>query len=120
VGAEAHGRGKSDHELANDRTFLAWLRTGIALYGLGFVVAKVALIVQPNAPLTNQDLYASVGIAFVLCGGALVLVGYVHHKTVLDDLRTDNAGPRPRWPLTITATAIAAGLLLSVLIGVST
>jgi putative membrane protein len=110
----------SDDELANDRTFLAWLRTGIALYGLGFVVAKVALIVQPNAPLSNQDLYAAAGIAFVLCGGALVVIGYLHHKTVLDHLRTDDATPRHRWPLVITATAVAAGLLLSVLVGVST
>ena len=38
----------TDSELANDRTFLARLRTGIALMGLGFVVAKVALIVQPT------------------------------------------------------------------------
>ena len=38
----------SDTELANDRTFLAWLRTSIATMGLGFVVAKVALIVQPT------------------------------------------------------------------------
>ena len=28
-------------ELANDRTFLAWLRTGIALFGLGFVVSNL-------------------------------------------------------------------------------
>jgi putative membrane protein len=110
----------SDDELANNRTFLAWLRTGIAVYGLGFVVAKVALIVQPDAPVSNQDLYAAVGIAFVLCGGVLVVVGYLQHKTVLDELRTDNAGPRSRWPLTITAAAVAAGLVLSALIGVST
>ena len=37
-----------DTELANDRTFLAWLRTGIALFGLGFVVAKVALMISGN------------------------------------------------------------------------
>ena len=114
-----HDRSMSDDELANDRTFLAWLRTGIALYGLGFVVAKVALIVQPNATVTNEGLYAAVGIAFVLCGAALILVGYLHHHTVLDHLRTDNATPRRRWPLTITATAVAAGLLLSVLVAVS-
>ena len=32
-----------DNEVStNDRTYLAWLRTGIALFGLGFVVAKVS------------------------------------------------------------------------------
>ena len=36
-------------ELANDRSFLAWLRTGKSLFRLGFVVDKVALLVQPDA-----------------------------------------------------------------------
>jgi putative membrane protein len=111
----------SDDELANDRTFLAWLRTGIACIGLGFVVAKVALIVQPTtSTASDQDLYAAVGIVLVLCGAALVVVGYLQHKTVVDQLRADEARPRPRWPLTITATAVVGALLLSVLIAVST
>ena len=114
-------RRMTDDELANDRTFLAWLRTGIAAMGLGFVVAKVALIVQPtNKTASNQGLYAAVGVVFVLCGGALVVTGYLQHKTVLDLLGSDEDKPRPRWPLTITATAIAGSLLLSVLIAVST
>jgi uncharacterized membrane protein YidH (DUF202 family) len=67
-----------DSELANDRTFLAWLRTGIALFGLGFVVAKVALIVQPDATrLENKNLYSAVGVLIVLSGAALVVVGYL-------------------------------------------
>ena len=74
----------SDTELANDRTFLAWLRTGIALFGLGFVVAKVALIVQPDETrLQNKDLYSAVGVVIVLCGAALVVVGYLQHAHVL-------------------------------------
>jgi putative membrane protein len=111
----------SDDELANDRTFLAWLRTSIAVIGLGFVVAKVALIVQPNKETAwNEGLYSAVGILIVLCGGAIVVVGYLLHKTVLDTLNTDEAKPRPRWPLTITAATVALSLVLSVLIGVST
>ena len=71
-----------DSELANDRTFLAWLRTGIALFGLGFVVAKVALIVQPDAThLENKNLYSAVGVLIVLSGAALV-VGYLQHAHV--------------------------------------
>ena len=116
-----HERRMSDDELANDRTFLAWLRTGIATMGLGFVVAKVALIVQPtNKTASNQGLYAAVGILIVLSGGALVVIGYLQHKTVLNLLRTDEEKRRPRWLLWITATALAVSLLLCVLIAVST
>ena len=66
----------TDSQLANDRTFLAWLRTGIALFGLGFVVAKVALIVQPDKTgVSDQDLYSGVGVLTVLSGAALIVVG---------------------------------------------
>ena len=33
-------RGYSDHA-ANERTFLAWVRTGIAVIAFGFVIRKV-------------------------------------------------------------------------------
>jgi putative membrane protein len=66
-------------ELANDRTFLAWLRTAIASMGLGVVVAKVAFIVNQGKPVHDQVLYAGIGISFVVCGAALVLVGFFQH-----------------------------------------
>lgn len=108
-------------ELANDRTFLAWLRTGIALFGLGFVVSKVALIVQPDTQgVSDKVLYSGVGVVIVLCGAALIAVGYVQHVGVNRVLKRDEVRPRPRWPITITAVAVVGSLLLSCLIVVST
>jgi putative membrane protein len=108
-----------DSELANDRTYLAWLRTGIALFGLGFVVAKFALIVQPDAtPLKNKSIYGAVGVIIVLSGAALVVVGYLQHAHVWRYLRGEAA--KPRWPLAMTVTAFVGSLVLSVLIVVST
>jgi putative membrane protein len=110
-----------DTRLANDRTYLAWLRTGIALFGLGFVVAKVALIVKPDtAQLSDQDLYSAAGVLIVLTGAALIVVGYLQHVQVFDALRIDEASTRPRWPFIITAVAVVGSLLLSGLIVVST
>lgn len=66
-------------ELANDRSFLAWRRTVIALFRLGFVVSKVALLVQPDAAnVSDKGLYSGVGL-LVLAGAALVEVGYLQH-----------------------------------------
>jgi len=108
-------------QLANDRTFLAWLRTGIALFGLGFVVAKAALIVRPDSTrLSDRGLYSGVGALIVLSGAALVVVGYRQHATVSNSLRGDNESPRPRWPLTITQIAAAGSLVISALIISST
>jgi uncharacterized membrane protein YidH (DUF202 family) len=79
------------------------------------------LIVQPDSTqLSNKDLYSTVGVLIVLCGAALVLVGYVQHAQVLRALHRDEKASRPRWPLTITVIACAGSLLLSALIVVST
>ncbi|MFL6288178.1 MAG: YidH family protein [Actinomycetes bacterium] len=108
-------------ELANDRTFLAWLRTGIALFGLGFVVSKVALIVQPDAQgVSDKALYSGVGVIIVLCGAALIAVGYLQHVSVANAIEQDGPKLRPRWPKTITTVAVVGALLLSGLIIVST
>jgi putative membrane protein len=108
-------------ELANDRTYLAWLRTGIALFGLGFVVAKVALIVQPDTKvLSDRGLYSGVGVLIVLSGAMLIVVGYLQHVAVAKVLKRDAEASRPRWPLTITVVAGAGSLLLTGLIVVTT
>jgi putative membrane protein len=36
----------SQQHLANERTFLSWLRTSIALIGLGFIVARFGLFLR--------------------------------------------------------------------------
>lgn len=81
-----------DH-LANDRTFLAWVRTGITLIGLGFVVARFtyflrALAVEARrAAPTGTGIGALLGIVIVLAGGltiALALVGYLRTRQQIE------------------------------------
>src|ERR1700682_3970998 len=43
--ADRSPSGPSDH-LSAERTFLAWIRTGLALMGFGFVVARFGLFLQ--------------------------------------------------------------------------
>lgn len=47
-------RGYSDHA-ANERTFLAWVRTGIAVIAFGFVVEKFNLFLLTVAAATSVD-----------------------------------------------------------------
>lgn len=89
----------TDSQLANDRTFLAWLRTG---------------------GVSDPALYSGVGVLVVLCGAALVLVGYAQHRSLAVLLAGDAGTPLPRWPRTITTGAIVGALLLSALIVVTT
>jgi len=64
-------------DLANDRTYLAWLRTGIALFGLGFVVAKIAYLINSDPKgLSDRDFYTIVGVLIVLSGAVIVSLGF--------------------------------------------
>ena len=109
-----------DTELANDRTFLAWLRTGIACFGLGFVVAKVALIINPGGKsVPYKSLYGGTGVVIVLAGAMLVIAGCLQHRHVFR-VCADAAKPLPQWPVTMTVVAVIAGLALAALILIST
>lgn len=67
----------SDH-LANERTYLAWVRTGIAIIALGFVVARFGLLLREINPLTpaapSIHFSSIVGVALVLIGGFMELL----------------------------------------------
>ena len=111
----------NDSKLANDRTFLAWLRTGISLFGLGFVVAKVALIVQPGTQaVDDQDLYSGIGVLVVLSGAALIILGQRQHASVARILDREDPAPPKRWTSGVTIGAVAGSLVLSALIIVTT
>ena len=65
--------------LANERTFLAWLRTGIAMASLGFVVARFDLFLQELARLSGQRIPESqfavpIGVILVLLGPFIVVL----------------------------------------------
>jgi len=108
-------------ELANHRTFLAWFRTGLALYAFGFVVAKVAFLIKHDPKgLSERDFYTIVGVLLVLCGAAIIAVGYWQHRAVIRAEASDDDAPPPRWPITVTLVAVAGSLLLAALIIVTT
>jgi putative membrane protein len=56
---------------ANERTLLAWLRTGIALMTFGFVIARIGVWLHALAP-NREELFGGTGIgtAFVALGVA--------------------------------------------------
>jgi uncharacterized membrane protein YidH (DUF202 family) len=84
----AADRHTSDH-LANERTFLAWVRTSISVIGLGFVVAKFSvwlreLSVRFNspAPAHSTGLSMPLGVSLMLFGGILALLAAWRYRVV--------------------------------------
>jgi uncharacterized protein (DUF302 family)/uncharacterized membrane protein YidH (DUF202 family) len=64
--------GPSDY-LAAERTFLAWIRTGVALMGLGFVVARFGLFLQMLQKGPSSPTLAPYGLSFWLGTGFITL-----------------------------------------------
>lgn len=72
---------------AAERTLLAWLRTGLTIMALGFVVSRFGLFVQLIAsqspkptPPVHSFLSAALGIAFVVVGALAIVVAAVQHQ----------------------------------------
>ena len=113
-------RDYSDHA-ANERTFLAWVRTGIAVIAFGFVIDKFNLFVLTMASISpagagrrlqleklSGPLGPYEGLAFVLVGLALIVVGatrFLRTQRLLDDQEIHPAG------------SVRAELILSVAAG---
>lgn len=93
--------------LANERTFLAWFRTGVTLVALGLAAAQfLAQEAEPGAQLVRA--LATVVIAG---GAASIAVGLYRYRK--GRLQIDATGYLPAWT-SITLTAVA-GLAVAVL-----
>lgn len=78
----------SDH-LANERTLLAWVRTGIGIMAFGFVVVKfslfirqVALVVGKSIAIPQYGYSAPIGIALVAVGALCLLFSLVRYHRI--------------------------------------
>jgi putative membrane protein len=60
--------------LAEERTLLAWIRTGVALMGFGFVVARFGVFLRELALAHPGDVAQTAGLS-VWFGSGLVVVG---------------------------------------------
>jgi putative membrane protein len=91
----------SDHS-ANERTFLAWLRTGIAVVAFGFVIEKFNLFLSAIGSANNElgkrinldrvlgPLGRFEGVAMMVVGLILILVSYI--RFVRTERMIDNPG----------------------------
>ena len=78
---------------AAERTFLAWIRTGLGLMGVGFAVSRFRLFLreltaaQAHLPASSSSLPRGAGIALVALGVLVNLVATLHHITLTRQLR---------------------------------
>jgi uncharacterized protein (DUF302 family)/uncharacterized membrane protein YidH (DUF202 family) len=79
--------------LAAERTFLAWIRTGLALMGFGFVVARFGLFLQQLQLIQHSPAAQSYGLslwfgtALIAAGVAVNLLSAWHHLRLMRELK---------------------------------
>ncbi len=93
--------------LANERTFLAWIRTSLALIAGGVALAELGPDLEP------RPLRVLLTAAPVFTGAVLSLLAYRHWRGVDAALKAESPVPRPRFAIVLTALVVAAGLVLS-------
>ncbi|MGH6856365.1 MAG: YidH family protein [Methylocella sp.] len=118
---------------ANERTFLAWLRTGIAVIAFGFVVEKFNLFILALAstaagvgggiraerltgPLGRYD-----GLALMLVGVILMIIGdlrYARNTRLINDAQPQRAGGvRTELFVTTALVLLVMAYCASILVG---
>jgi putative membrane protein len=114
--------GYRDHA-ANERTFLAWVRTGIAVIAFGLVIERFNLFVvtlarsslggevhapQPQLHTLAQRAGRYEGFAFIVCGLAIVVLAtarFIRTTRLLDDPQPHSA-KKVRAELMISAAIV--------------
>jgi putative membrane protein len=93
--------------LANERTFLAWIRTGLALIAGGLACAQFL------PPLAIAHLREGIAIVLLVLGGLVALRAVDHWARTERAMRLKQDLPRSRFPA-VLAIVVALGALVLV------
>jgi len=105
--------------MANERTFLAWIRTSIAVMAFGFVVEKFSLFVKEMAYYLGKEAaapprgYSSViGILLVGLGVLMGVLAFFRYKTVERQIDEDTYRPSVLLNTMLALSIISIGVFL--------
>jgi putative membrane protein len=99
-----------DH-LANERTYLAWMRSAIALMGFGVVIVRIRHFFPPQAHSPGNSW--KLGLLFSLVGLVTVLLSTQHYFSIRYAIDEDTYEPSSRWVLlfSLAITLLGAGVI---------
>jgi putative membrane protein len=109
--------------MANERTFLAWIRTSIGIMAFGFVVEKFALFLDKISYFLGKDHvpeihvhslgYSSIfGIMLVAMGALMGALSFVRYKKVEREIDDDTYQPSLLLDIMVTMGMLAIGIFL--------
>lgn len=121
--AGAHGAVEDPRVyLAAERTFLAWIRTSLALMGFGFLIARFALLIHDTEvaglPVSSRRTPIShwLGFAMVCFGVVVSVVALVRHQRYIAALEAGEPNPRldPRASYVLAGVLTLVGLAMAI------
>ena len=107
----------SDHA-ANERTFLAWVRTAIAVMAFGFLIERFDLFLKFAMPQMAQQQAAphgqmfanAAGLAFIAIGIAMIVIAGIRFVRTAKGIESEADVPSPGERFDV-ALAVLIGLL---------
>jgi len=99
---------------AAERTFLAWIRTGLGLMGVGFAVSRFGLFLREMRGVDLHSPVQTTGLS-VYSGVALVALGVLVNVTaVMQHIRTTRELRDGVWVAgRVSTSAVILGLILA-------
>jgi putative membrane protein len=106
-----------DH-LANERTFLAWVRTGAAIVVFGFAIGRFSIALRQLTALQGHPLHRSglsvwMGATSIVLGVVLVIAGLVRYRKTRARLDEGTFEPAGFVLDLVTILTVLFGLVLA-------
>ncbi len=109
--------------MANERTFLAWIRTSIGVMAFGFVVERFALFMkqvtfflgkaEANPHVQASHSYSLIfGILLVGAGALIAVLAYMRFKKIQKEIESGAFSPSGGLDLIITLAVVGTGIFL--------
>ena len=107
--------------LANERTFLAWVQTSIAVMSLGFIISRFSLWMRemssgmsPAMHLRHTGISAALGEGIIGLGGVLTAFAAWRYHVVNRAIERGEIGADPRMVMAITVIVLTAAAVVIV------
>lgn len=105
--------------MANERTFLAWVRTSVAVMAFGFVVEKFSLFVRQMGYYLGKEItpppqgYSSlIGIILVGLGVVMGVLAFIRYKKVEKQIEEDTYRPSTILSVLLFLSLLSIGVFL--------
>jgi putative membrane protein len=106
-----------DH-LANERTFLAWVRTGAAVVVFGFAIGRFSIAIRQLTALQGHSVRTAglsvwIGSGTICAGVALVVAGLIRYRKTRAQLDAGTFEPAGFLLDLVTIVTVVMGLALA-------